>query len=220
MNISSDTYWVFDLDDTLYKERDYQLSGFDAVANFIQRTFHVDVSGVIRSALLGNRDVFECICDYLDAPVVIKESLLWCYRLHSPRICLDIATMEVLDHIGLNSSGISILTDGRALSQRAKIIALGLQDYSLYVSEEWGETKPAPGRFQAIMDANSNINSFVYVGDNIKKDFVTPNGMGWTTIGLKDDGRNIHPQRLDDIEPHFFPSVWVNSLEDIKNFIC
>ncbi|PSW11202.1 2-haloalkanoic acid dehalogenase [Photobacterium rosenbergii] len=220
MIIPSDTFWVFDLDDTLYKERDYQLSGFDAVANLVQKTFHVDVVDVIQSAQRGNCNVLDSVCSFLDAPSSVKESLLWCYRLHTPNICLDIAARDALDYVGLHSSGISILTDGRAFSQRSKVNALGLQDYSLYISEEWGETKPAPGRFQAIMDANPNICSFVYVGDNIKKDFVTPNQMGWVTIGLKDNGRNIHPQHLHNIEPHFLPTVWVDSLEEIKSFIC
>jgi putative hydrolase of the HAD superfamily len=220
MIISSDTFWVFDLDDTLYKERDYQVSGFDAVANFVQQNFHVDVSEVIHRAKLDNSDVFEAVCAYLNVPLSVKESLLWCYRLHTPKIRLDTATNETLDYVGLHSSGISILTDGRAFSQREKVNALGLQNYTLYVSEEWGETKPALGRFQAIMDTNSSAKSFVYVGDNIKKDFVTPNQMGWVTIGLKDNGRNIHPQHFDDIDPRFLPSIWVNSLKDIKSFIC
>ena len=35
---------------------------------------------------------------------------------------------------------------------------------------------------------------FYYIGDNVIRDFVAPNQLGWTTICLRDDGRNIHKQ--------------------------
>lgn len=42
------------------------------------------------------------------------------------------------------------------------------------------------------MKRYSYCQSFIYVGDNVKKDFITPNALGWKTICIKDDGRNIH----------------------------
>lgn len=35
---------------------------------------------------------------------------------------------------------------------------------------------------------------FMIIGNNVIRDFVAPNQLGWTTICLRDDGRNIHKQ--------------------------
>ena len=35
-------------------------------------------------------------------------------------------------------------------------------------------------------------NNYYYIADNLKKDFITPNKLGWQTVGLIDNGLNIH----------------------------
>lgn len=220
MNIPNSALWVFDLDDTLYKEKEYQASGYCAIRDFVQIYFDSDVESVIQYARSHNQDVLESVCTYLRVPSSVKESLLWCYRLHTPNIQLDHVTRDALNFIQDNSKGISILTDGRSVSQRAKIKALGLNNYELYVSEEWGDIKPEATRFKAIMDNNPNVKTFIYVGDNIKKDFITPNKLNWVTIGLKDNGDNIHSQVLHDVQSDFLPDVWINSLKELKSFVC
>jgi putative hydrolase of the HAD superfamily len=44
------------------------------------------------------------------------------------------------------------------------------------------------------MQRNPDEKRFVYIGDNPKKDFYWANRLGWTTIMLLDNGRNIHHQ--------------------------
>ena len=57
---------------------------------------------------------------------------------------------------------------------------------------------------------------FTYVGDNPRKDFIAPNALGWQTVCLKDDGRNIHRQRVDDIEKRMMPKRWIDSFVSIR----
>ncbi len=61
---------------------------------------------------------------------------------------------------------------------------------------------------------------YVYVGDNPKKDFIAPNSLGWLTIGLRDDGRNIHKQDLSNLDPEQLPSLWIESLEELLTHVC
>lgn len=218
MIIPSKSCWVFDLDDTLYKELTYQQSGFNAISSLVRTLYKQDVSAVIANALLNKQNVFEEVCNFLKLPLLMKESLLWHYRLHKPDIALSIATQNTIAYIKKNSSHLAIVTDGRSISQKLKIEALNLSNIPAFVSEEWDEIKPGVKRFEHIM-ATMPANSYVYVGDNIKKDFITPNKLGWLTIGLKDDGSNIHSQ--NHILPHEYqPNIWVESLPEIKKLIC
>ena len=57
---------------------------------------------------------------------------------------------------------------------------------------------------------------FTYVGDNLKKDFIAPYHLGWMTICLKDDGRNIHRKEVDDIEEGMMPKRWIYSFVSIR----
>ncbi|MCD9486618.1 HAD family hydrolase [Photobacterium iliopiscarium] len=218
MIINKNNVWVFDLDDTLYKERDYQISGYNSIASLIHQFYQQDVNPIIKQAIKDKEDVLQSICNYLNLPLSVKDSLLWQYRNHIPKLILDDETKQTLSHIEKGSLAIAILTDGRSISQRAKIASFGLSHYDLYISEEWGKDKPDDKRFLAIMDKYPCADSFIYVGDNIKKDFITPNKLGWITIGLKDDGRNIHHQDIHNLSSEYIPQYWVSNFKAILNY--
>ena len=55
---------------------------------------------------------------------------------------------------------------------------------------------------------------YTYIGDNIIKDFISPNALGWRTICLKDDGRNIHQQDFGLAE-EYLPKITVGSLNEL-----
>ena len=55
---------------------------------------------------------------------------------------------------------------------------------------------------------------FVYIGDNLRKDFITPNKLGWKTICLLDDGRNIHRQDSSCPE-EYLPNVKIHTLKEL-----
>ena len=65
------------------------------------------------------------------------------------------------------------------------------------------------------MKRYSYCQSFIYVGDNVKKDFITPNALGWKTICLKDDGRNIHKQDFTSTPAHALTKEKIKSLKEL-----
>ncbi|MDW3167953.1 HAD family hydrolase [Vibrio sp. Y184] len=219
MIVDKSAVWVFDLDDTLYSEREYQLSGYRYIANHLQTLFQQDVCHVIDKADAEGQDVLSEICRALSLPESVKESLLWMYRLHVPSIQLAQETKKILDQIKTNYS-VAIITDGRCLSQRNKLLALGMENVETFVSEEWDEVKPGKLRFQEVEKRYPKSKQFIYVGDNVKKDFVMPNQMGWMTIGIKDDGCNIHHQNVSAVESSYLPQIWVDSISNIQDFLC
>ncbi len=217
--IDKSAVWVFDLDDTLYSEREYQLSGYQFLATHLQTLFQQDVCHVIKEADATGKNVLDEICRALSLPHSIKESLLWMYRLHVPSIQLAHDIKVTLCNIQANYP-VSIITDGRSISQRNKLLALGIENINSLISEEWGEVKPGKKRFQEIERRYPDAKQFIYVGDNIKKDFITPNQMGWTTIGIKDDGGNIHHQDVSAVESSYLPQIWVEGFSNIQDFLC
>ena len=217
---TENTVFVFDLDDTLYKEADYHVSGVNAVGVKLDMIFKHDVQSLLKSLVADSeKDIWGSVCERLKLPSSVKESLLWEYRLHLPQIALKPEVKLLLEMLISKSVSVSILTDVRLVTQRLKLAALGLEDLPLYVSEVFGAPKPHPERFQLIANQYPGSN-FIYIGDNPKKDFVTPNAMGWMTFGIIGDSRNIHSQDLNGLDLNFHPNFWLKELEDLQNFLC
>lgn len=216
---SLETVVVFDLDDTLYKEIDYQTSGFNAVCAWISDVYGLFLWADLESLRQSKtQDILGELCRGAGFQPSVKETLLWVYRLHQPAIKLMPGVVDFLNELKVNWRA-AILTDGRSISQRLKIKALGLQHLPIYISEEHSSEKPAPARFELIMH-ELPASRYVYVGDNLRKDFFAPNALGWTTVCLRDDGRNIHPQMRQEKLLGGEPDLWIDSFAQLKILLC
>ena len=142
-----------------------------------------------------------------------KETLLKIYREHKPQLSLAPFVKNLLAHWARNGRQIGILTDGRSLTQRNKIRALGLDDYTnaIVISEEFGSEKPNVNNYRYFEERFPN-STYVYVGDNLAKDFVAPNRLGWTTVGVLDRGNNIHAQHFEKVADEQLPRYVINAV--------
>ena len=86
----------------------------------------------------------------------------------------------------------------------------------MVISEELGSEKPALANYTYFMERYPECHDFTYVGDNLKKDFIAPNTLGWLTVCLKDDGRNIHRQEVEDLEEGMRPKRRIEGLGEIS----
>lgn len=206
---------VFDLDDTLYPEFEYRNSGLRAVCDFVDLVYGVSLAP---EAFYDKTDPLGDICRQANLPLEVKNSLLWIYRLHLPEISLGHEVSSLVRDLS-SKFDLAILTDGRSVTQRLKIRALGLNWIPSYISEEYGADKPDPERFQAIM-ADYPDREYVYIGDNPRKDFLAPNKLGWLTIGVRGGTKNIHPQLLEGLDADHLPVFWLDSLNKIPEFLC
>ena len=209
---------VLDLDDTLYKEIDYQISGFNAVCNWIEDVYGFGLWLDLKKLLQAKTpDVIGGLCKAAGLQSTVKESLLWVYRLHQPLIQLSPGVAVFLNELEANWQA-AVLTDGRSVSQRLKLKALGLAHLPAYISEDYGSEKPAPDRFELVMREMPAIR-YVYVGDNLKKDFLVPNKLGWTTVCLRDNGSNIHKQIIQEKTNCQNPKFWIEDFFELKGKI-
>ena len=205
---------IFDLDDTLFMEIDFLKSAFREIADRLSSSEPEELYVQMIGWHYSRENVFDNLARQFG---VDKAELLVEYRNHYPAISLKSEVVDLLNSLQLNGYIIGLITDGRSVTQRNKIKALGLYKWimeeNIIISEEFGEQKPCDKNYQYFTDKYPN-EEFFYVGDNVKKDFITPNRLGWKSICLLDDGNNIHKQDFN-IDSKFLPTFIVNNLIDI-----
>lgn len=214
----ANTVFVFDLDDTLYFEADYQISGYNAVAFWLDNVYGSNIVQQLPSLLSKNNpDLLGLFCNILGFPLSFKQTLLWIYRLHTPIITINPDVTSLLEQLSVQSAGVAILTDGRSLTQRLKLKALCISSYPVYISEEYSDLKPSKKRFQLIMK-HFPASNYVYIGDNPVKDFLAPNLLGWNSICLLGGSKNIHSQSTKGLSSEFLPDFYIHTLNDLNLF--
>jgi putative hydrolase of the HAD superfamily len=204
---------VFDLDDTLYPEREFVRSGFRAVAKFIERETGADVYQQLVAAHSTQRpDPFGSIL--ADYRLPFDKQLLVCiYREHDPSLTLAPGVSRLLAQLRASGRRLGLLTDGRSITQRKKLRSLGVEASfdAVVISEEFGSAKPAERNYRHF-EQRFSAPHFVYIGNDVTKDFIAPNRLGWQTVCVLDDGGHIHPQEIDKIPPAALPHYWIERL--------
>lgn len=209
---------AFDLDDTLLKEREFCESGIRAVAGILKdRLSPSEVVNVMTQALHRRQNHYDALENLASARSVrldMAEIVSTC-RNHKPIFKDDTVASarnrirEVIDRGYIPA----IITDGRSVTQRNKINVLGLYEMiapeDIMISSEQGGDKKSGLMFRRLMKFHHDIREFVYIGDNVEKDFYWPKKLGWKTIGIRDtEDTNIHPQILN-VSEEFLPDIWL-----------
>lgn len=181
---------IFDLDDTLYGEKEYVRSGYRAIADTLPNVERMEEK--LWQAFEQKKSAIDAVLNaegiYTDE---LKQQCLSVYRLHQPDIQFYEGAKELLCQLRSDSYKLGIITDGRPEGQRAKIKALGLNELvdHIIVTDELGgveyrkPNKVAFERMKKLLDVP--FEKMCYVGDNIKKDFVAPEHLGMRSIWFK-----------------------------------
>jgi putative hydrolase of the HAD superfamily len=207
---------IFDLDDLLFKEFDFLRSAYWEIAQMIPG----DPKKLFRLMMVqyfsGQRVLDWLYHDYCKGHCRYSlDYLITVYRTHHPDISLSSDALELLNNLKANKNPMGLITDGRSITQRNKMKALGLNNWisDFTISEELGYEKPAPQAYLYFME-KFNANNFVYLADNYNKDFKAPNELGWRTVVLTDNGLNIHGRR-DNLDPIYSPQETIQSLKEV-----
>jgi glycosyltransferase involved in cell wall biosynthesis/FMN phosphatase YigB (HAD superfamily) len=188
---------VLDIDDTLYLERDYVRSGFDAVGAWARAELGVDDLGE-RAWAAFEAGVRRTIFDEALAGCGIEVTngvvprLVEVYRAHSPTIDMLPDARAWLDALAPHVT-LAVVTDGPLASQQAKAEALMLTRWAdLVVFTESlgpGRGKPHPAAFEQLeRELGLSGERCAYVADNPAKDFVAPHRLGWRTVRVRRPG--------------------------------
>lgn len=185
---------VFDLDDTLYLERDYVVSGLTAAGDWARARLGLDRLGPImreRFEAGARQRIFDDSLAALGqtATPALVARLLAVYRQHRPRIALATDATRYLDRRDAGTA-VAIVTDGFLDAQRRKLRALDLFRRGVrqaVCTDRWGRAawKPSRRAFDHLEAAFGLSGArFTYVADNPSKDFVAPRQLGWHTVRI------------------------------------
>jgi putative hydrolase of the HAD superfamily len=195
---------IFDLDDTLYPERQYMRSGLRRTAEMLclfsgrsdeQARRYAD--WMWRQFQAGRRgDLFDAMLRRFRLPVTqfnVKCMVGW-YRQHRPAIRSYPGTKRMLAELRASGLKLGLLSDGYLPAQPYKLEVLKLAGCfdAVVLTEELGREfwKPSPRGFRLISRRlKVPGRACAYVADNPAKDFVAPNELGWLTIQWRRPGQ-------------------------------
>lgn len=201
-----DRVYVFDMDDTLYLERDYVKSGFRHIESLAQTRYGIAGVGDRAWELFAagvRRTTFNLITDEFSLPGDAVASFVAAYRDHEPEIRLAADAELFIRHLPDDAVGTGLVTDGYAAGQWRKVRALRLDKLldNIVVTGDHGDGWPKPGdlAFRAI-EARfcGGSTEFVYFGDNPAKDFHAPHQLGWRTVRVRRQ-MGLHAELADVI---------------------
>lgn len=212
---------IFDLDDTLYDESTFVMSGLRAVAELTAQTLGWDseesfnqMNALIKSN--GRGRVFD---DWLISREQFSKKLVkqcvHVYRHHEPSIDVAWETRELLKDLR-ESYPLYIVTDGHKVVQKMKIDALKIAPFfkRVFITHRFGihNAKPSLHCFNIIRCAESvEWDELVYIGDNPAKDFVSLNQAGAKTIRVL-TGAHADVRAL----PSHDAQLSINNLTDLR----
>lgn len=207
---------IFDLDDTLYPEKDYVRSGYREVAKLLSQIENAE--GRLWEVFLAGRPVIDAVLQDagIDDPY-LKAQCLETYREHEPQIRLYDGTADLLRALRQKGKKIAILTDGRPNGQRKKIEALGLAKLvdEILITDELGGVqfrKPNDVGFRILKyRLGVPYERMAYVGDNPRKDFHAPRMLGMPYVYYQ------NPESLYSKDA--YAPITVHSIPELKDML-
>lgn len=218
---------IFDLDDTLYPERAFAMSAFDAVAV----AFKPDL-GDPEATRLELESLFETahrpkIFNELvrrrgldDSADRLVPAMVETYRMHKPTVALHTDAVVIL-RVLRESCRLGLITDGHPVMQWNKIDALFLRPRldEIIVTADIGPefAKPHTKAFEMMAQClGVDPQACAYVADNPQKDFIAPNELDWLSVRIqREDG--IY--RDAAVAPRGEPDCTIVSLRELQDVL-
>lgn len=181
---------IFDLDDTLYGEKEYVKSGYRAIADTLPQVERMEEK-LWQAFEQKKSAIDEVLMSENIYSEELKQQCLSVYRCHQPDIHFYEGAKELLCQLRIDGYKLGIITDGRPEGQRAKIKALGLNELVEHtiVTDELGGAEYRKPNKAAFLKMQKQLDvpfeKMCYVGDNIKKDFVAPDMLGLKSIWFR-----------------------------------
>jgi putative hydrolase of the HAD superfamily len=221
---------VFDMDDTLYFEHEYVLSGFRHIAGLVATYARESQEGIFdflkESATKPEHrghNLDFLLEEYPGLRSVWNvSSLIEEYRRHDPTISLFPGVSYMLSDLRNAGAYLGVITDGSSLSQHRKVEALQLarQVDMVIVTEDYGTEyrKPNPYAYRKVSDTfGCEPDACVYVGDNPAKDFLAPRVLGWDTIRIRFPNQ-LHA-KVEPLVPEDAPNVECGGIMELRSLL-
>ncbi len=224
------TVLVFDLDDTLYPERDFALSGFKAAERWASAELGLapglarEMTRLLDEGHLGTLFPIALKAHHPEHTPEQLAKFVAIYRDHDPDIALfKDAHWALARYAG--KARLGLITDGTHGMQRRKVEALGIAPHfgEMVFTGGLGKGrefhKPHPLSYERIEAAlGEGATRFVYVGDNPAKDFVVPNARGWISVMVhRPEHARIHTKA--EVAAGGAPQHTIASLQELPDVL-
>jgi putative hydrolase of the HAD superfamily len=192
---------IFDLDDTLYYEKEYVLHAFKDVAKYLGNKYNKSTE-VLHDRMKKNLEeygrgkIFNIICEENNFNEDITK-LIDIYRNCKPKLNLYNDSIEILKWLKRRCK-MGIITDGCAMVQWNKIKGLDIESLvdRIIVTDDMGMEfwKPDKRSYLDMIEYfNVAKNECIYIGDNPNKDFIGAKELEIKTIRIiRENGDHIH----------------------------
>ena len=204
---------VFDLDDTLYLESDFVMSGYRAVAQFLADTDVCDFQNAFDCmaetfVAEGRQKVFHALLERFPNSSTILSDLVEVYRQHNPSISLFPGYSDLLQKLA-HQYRLGVITDGLPAVQARKVRALGLESVMDKIIYTWvygtDKEKPHPFSFSLMLEyLKMEPECVLFIGDNPIKDCSGAHGAGMKCAQVRHPAVNgIYPDAQIKETPEF-----------------
>lgn len=217
---------IFDLDDTLYPERSYVLSGFQAVAKWVESTLAIPAAKTaheletmytqgIRGHTFGLWLEQQGVDGQRDELV---RQMVAAYREHEPKLTPFDGIAKLLNDLGRQCK-LGLITDGYLAVQQRKWQSLPFSRafHAVVFSDTFGRQhwKPSHVPFEAALrKLQVAPETALYVGDNPAKDFLGARQLGMKTIRFRPSGGE-HALAEPESSLHA-PDTTVENVQDLR----
>jgi putative hydrolase of the HAD superfamily len=207
----------FDLDGTLFDDRQYVRAGLETAASELARRTGVDLTEELLEAYFrdGHREAtFDVVLSAAGLANDHVPALVSAYHDSEGPLVPYPDAAETLASLG-ESHDVGVITGGT--NGRGKLSRLGLADYvdEVIVTAERDDSKREPEPFVELAARfGASHDSMVVVGDRPELDFPQPNRLGMTTVRLRRGHYATATARGDAV-----PDVEVDSLSAAREEI-
>jgi len=185
---------VFDLDNTLYDQKLFNLGAFGDVSEYVSKSLGADrkktYNAIARAWLAdpGSPRLFDDVLPSVGVRGADIGKIVGVFHSHRPKLKLYPGARMVLSKLKARYV-LGLLTDGTPSMQRNKMAALGLEKMfdEIVLTAETGAGMPKPDRASydyVLKLLGARPSEAVYVGDNPKVDFAPAKKMGMTTVRI------------------------------------
>lgn len=207
----------FDLDGTLFDDRQYVRAGLDAAASVFNTDYRIDVREELHSAYFEqgiNERTFDHVLENHGLSDDIVPELIDAY--HDTECVLEpyLETEPVLDQLS-REYRLGLLTGG--MNGRSKVRRLELESYFnvLIVTPELDLTKRKSEPFEVLFDELGAASGSIYVGDRPELDFVHPNLFGAMSIQVASSFHTDTP-----VENAVQPDHVIHRLDELLSLVA
>ncbi|HPJ58661.1 MAG TPA: HAD-IA family hydrolase [Bacteroidales bacterium] len=189
--------FIFDLDNTLYNERDYLFGAYSKIAADISSLYpslsEDDLSENLKNIFLteGRTNLFDKFLEMNNLEGELLDDCLNVLRNYKAEknIALNPRMREFLIYLRDKGKTLFVLTNGNPVQQRNKIRSInwnGLDENIEFIFADELEPKPSPeGLFYILKNTRTGKDDAIFIGDRDSDRECAANG-GITFLGIND----------------------------------